>query len=157
MSEVKERNFFSEKEIQDPVEREKQLFTKFSEKLIRICSLSRGWKEKLKNVNIKLIKNRKDLNNIPITRKSGLTELQKKIPPYAGFNTKDINKFEYMFASPGPIFEPAERGDFWNMTSCLYAAGLRKGSLVYNTFSYHLGPAGIMFSNSANIIHYCYN
>ena len=26
---------------------------------------------------------------------------------------------------------------------------LRKGDLVYNTFSYHLGPAGIMIGNSA--------
>jgi phenylacetate-CoA ligase len=78
-----------------------------------------------------------------------LVELQKKNKPYAGFNIKSPKKYEYMFASPGPIYEPGEKGDFWNMASCLYASGLRKGDLVYNTFSYHLGPAGIMMGNSA--------
>ena len=53
-----------------------------------------------------------------------------------------------MFASPGPIYEPGETGDFWNMASSMHAAGLRKGDLVYNTFSYHLGPAGLMMDNS---------
>ena len=75
--------------------------------------------------------------------------MQKSNFPYAGFNIKDTKEYAYMFASPGPIYEPGEKGDFWNMSSCLHAAGLRKGDLVYNTFSYHLGPAGIMIGNSA--------
>ena len=150
MTKGKDSSFFSEKEIQDPIKREAELFHKINEKLIRITSISNGWKEKLRNISLEKIKSREDFNNIPVTRKSSLIELQKEHPPYAELNTKDVNKFDYMFASPGPIFEPGESGDFWNMASSLHAAGLREGDLVYNTFSYHLGPAGIMLGNSAN-------
>ena len=55
-----------------------------------------------------------------------------------------------MFASPGPIYEPGDKNDFWNMSRSLYAAGLRRKDIVYNTFSYHLGPAGLMMHNAAN-------
>ncbi len=146
---LQRQTYFSEEELQDPIKREELLFNRISEKLTKIVALSSGWKNRLKGVNLEKVKNRLDLNNIPITRKSSLIKLQKECAPYAGFNIKHTSKFEYMFASPGPIYEPGEKGDFWNMASCLHAAGLRKGDLVYNTFSYHLGPAGIMIGNSA--------
>ena len=57
-----------------------------------------------------------------------------------------------MFASPGPIYEPGDNNDFWNMSRSLYSAGLRKKDIVYNTFSYHLGPAGHMMHQASNIM-----
>ena len=38
--------------------------------------------------------------------------MQKSNFPYAGFNIKDTKEYAYMFASPGPIYEPGEKGDF---------------------------------------------
>ena len=143
------KNFFNKNETLDPVMREKFLFKDIGLKLKQIIEKSVGWKKRLNEVDLEKIHTREDLNNIPITRKSSLIELQKANFPYADFNIKDMSEYSYMFASPGPIYEPGEKGDFWNMSSCLYAAGLRKGDLVYNTFSYHLGPAGIMIGNSA--------
>ena len=142
-------NFFNDQETQDPLIREKLLFKDIGLKLKKITEKSVGWKNRLNKVNFEKINTREDFNNIPITRKTSLIEMQKSNFPYAGFNIKDTKEYAYMFASPGPIYEPGEKGDFWNMSSCLYAAGLRKGDLVYNTFSYHLGPAGIMIGNSA--------
>ena len=55
-----------------------------------------------------------------------------------------------MFASPGPIYEPGDHNDFWNMSRSLHSAGLRKKDIAYNTFSYHLGPAGLMFHQACN-------
>ena len=42
--------------------------------------------------------------------------------------------------------------DFWNMSRSLYSAGFREKDIVYNTFSYHLGPAGIMMHQACNSI-----
>ena len=149
MIKLNENDYYIDEEIQDPIKREEELFRNLGDKIKNITKSSNGWKRKLEGVNFENIKTRKDLEHIPITRKSSLIELQRNNMPYAGFNIKNPKKYDYMFASPGPIYEPGEKGDYWNMTSSLYASGLRKGDLVYNTFSYHLGPAGIMIGNSA--------
>jgi phenylacetate-CoA ligase len=150
MKNTKEKFFHNDSEIQEPQERENFLFKNFNEKLEFICSKSKGWNEILAGHDIKKIRTREHLKALPITRKSSLTNIQNKNLPYGGLNTKEYYDFPYMFASPGPIYEPGDNGDFWNMASSLFAAGLRKSDIVYNTFSYHLGPAGIMLSNAAN-------
>ena len=149
MIKVNSNNVYSDKETQDPLIREKVLFENISLKLKNITDQSVGWRNNLQGINFKNIKSREDFNEIPVTRKSSLIELQKNNFPYAGFNIKKPKDYAYMFASPGPIYEPGEKGDYWNMASCLFAAGMKKGDLVYNTFSYHLGPAGIMIGNAA--------
>ena len=150
MKNTNESFFYNEKEIVSANQREGSLFKNISEKLNFICSKSIGWREILSNYDINEIKTREDLKYLPITRKSNLPAIQNKELPYGGLNTKKYSEFPYMFASPGPIYEPGDTGDFWNMGSSLFAAGLRKGDLAYNTFSYHLGPAGIMLGNAAN-------
>ena len=148
MINVNSNNFFSDNEIQDPLKREELLFNDIGSRLKKVCDSSIGWRKRLSKIDFERIKTREDFNKIPITRKSSLIELQKANPPFADLNIKNSKEYAYMFASPGPIYEPGEKGDFWNMSSCLHAAGLIRGNLVYNTFSYHLGPAGIMLGNS---------
>src|SRR6185369_4066332 len=41
------------------------------------------------------------------------------------------------------------RPDFFRMARALYAAGIRAGDLVHNTFAYHLTPAGAMVESAA--------
>ena len=142
--------FYNINEIQEPYKRENFLFENFSKKLEFICNNSKGWERILSKYDIKKIKNRSDLKSLPITRKSSLTSIQSKNLPYGELTTKNHLAFQYMFASPGPIYEPGDNGDFWHMASSLFAAGLRKGNKAYNTFSYHLGPAGIMLGNAVN-------
>ena len=144
------RNFFDKKEILDRQVREEMLFKEFSQSLKKITSLSIGWKKILDDIDLNNIKNRDDLNAIPITRKSSLATLQKNNYPYGNLTTKPSSKFPFMFASPGPIYEPGDYNDFWNMSRSLHAAGLRESQIAYNTFSYHLGPAGLMMHNAAN-------
>ena len=58
-----------------------------------------------------------------------------------------------MYSSPGPIYEPEDHSeDYWRMGRALFAAGIRKGDLVHNTFSYHFTPAGFMFESGAAAI-----
>ena len=55
-----------------------------------------------------------------------------------------------VFQSPGPIYEPeGSAPDYWRMARALFAAGLRAGDLVHNSFSYHLTPAGAMMESGA--------
>jgi phenylacetate-CoA ligase len=51
--------------------------------------------------------------------------------------------------SPGPIFEvDTDEPDYFRGARAMYAGGFRPGDVVYNTFSYHLTPAGIMMESA---------
>src|SRR4030067_2845480 len=49
-----------------------------------------------------------DLEKIPITKKADLVELQKKNPPFGGFEGITISEMRRIYVSPGPIYEPGE-------------------------------------------------
>ncbi len=144
--------FFDEDEILEREAREEILFKDFSKRLKTIVGLSKGWDKILNGIEFSKIKERSDLKELPIIKKSSLPDLQKKAFPYGNLNTKPHHEFPLMFASPGPIYEPGDNNDFWNMSRSLYSAGLRKKDIVYNTFSYHLGPAGHMMHQASNIM-----
>ena len=56
-------------------------------------------------------------------------------PPFGGFAAVPLAAVARVFASPGPIYElEARRPDFFRMARALYAAGIRAGDLVHNTF-----------------------
>jgi phenylacetate-CoA ligase len=55
--------------------------------------------------------------------------------------------------SPGPIFEPEGTGvDGWGAARACFAAGLRAGDIVHNSFAYHLTPGGFMLEAGAHTI-----
>jgi phenylacetate-CoA ligase len=55
--------------------------------------------------------------------------------------------------SPGPIFEPEGYGeDWWRTARALFAAGIRKGDIVHNTFAYHLTPGGWILDAGARAL-----
>ena len=87
----------------------------------------------------------KDLERLPITRKTDLIELQKKSPPYGGFLTIPPEDIDRVFLSPGPVYEPIQHAGIKWFAKAFWAAGFRKGDVVINTFTYHLSPAGILF------------
>jgi len=91
------------------------------------------------------IRTLKDLEKLPITRKTDLIELQKAEPPYGGFLAIPPEDVERVFISPGPIYEPLHTGAIKWFARSFYAAGFRKGDIVVNTFTYHMSPAGMLF------------
>ena len=141
--------YYSKQEFDKHEIREERLFKNISSKLEKISSLSNGWNKIFQGINLNEIRSRADLEKIPITRKSDLTFIQSADLPYGGLTIKKPSDFPYMFASPGPIYEPVDEKDFWTLCSSFYSAGIRKKDLVYNTFSYHLVHAGIIFDNAA--------
>ncbi|MFC1918092.1 phenylacetate--CoA ligase family protein [Chloroflexota bacterium] len=87
----------------------------------------------------------KDLEKLPITRKTDLIELQKANPPYGGFLAIPQEDVERVFLSPGPLYEPIQHSGIKWFGKSFWAAGFRQGDIVVNTFTYHMSPAGILF------------
>jgi len=90
------------------------------------------------------------LSALPVLRKSDLPALQAALPPFGGLTDLAPGAFPRLFLSPGPIHEPGpRRADGWNVGRALFAAGLRAGDVVLNTFGYHLTPAGLLMDDAA--------
>ena len=137
-------------ELRSKKERDSYQFEKLRKIIDLAKSNSEGWKLILEGIKSDSIKKRNDLNNIPITQKSSLSKFQSLNPPLGGLTTKNPNNFRHLFASPGPIYEPGGEGDFWRMSRAMQAANFEKGDVMYNTFSYHLTPAGFMMDQAAS-------
>ncbi|MDQ6894561.1 MAG: AMP-binding protein [Acidobacteriota bacterium] len=106
--------------------------------------------QRLRDIAAEEITGRAALARIPVLRKSELAELQARHPPFGGLAALQSGECAHVFASPGPNYEPVgRRPDHGNFARPLYAAGIRRGDLVYNTFSYHFTPAGLMIESAA--------
>jgi phenylacetate-coenzyme A ligase PaaK-like adenylate-forming protein len=95
------------------------------------------------------IRSIQDLERIPITKKSELIAIQKEHPPFGGRLTLPINQLKRIYVSPGPIFDPLGPGRA-DPRCCksVFAAGIRPGDLVQNTFLYHFTPFGLYFDDA---------
>jgi len=115
-----------------------------------------AFKSKMDSVGLKPkdIQTIKDLEKISITEKTDLMKLQKKNPPFGGFEGVPMNKLRRIFISPGPIYEPGEVDyDELGWAQGMYAGGFRPGDIVINTFSYHMVPFALqMVDNSLHRI-----
>jgi len=141
--------FFDELEIMPPREREKYFTQKLAESInygYQNAPLVREIFDRA-GVSPSDIKTAKDLEKIPITRKTDLIELQRLKPPYGGFLTISPEDIGEIFISPGPIYEPQfgpyGKGKVSWFVKAFHAAGFRRGDTVVNTFTYHMSPAGI--------------
>jgi phenylacetate-CoA ligase len=91
-----------------------------------------------------------ELGSVPVLSKDALPELQAEDPPFGGLLAVAKSELRRVYCSPGPIFDPEGDGpDYWGFAPALFAAGFRPGASVYNTFSYHLTPAGAMMEEAA--------
>ncbi|MBV9249621.1 MAG: AMP-binding protein [Acetobacteraceae bacterium] len=107
----------------------------------------------LSSVDPAAIDSRAALAQLPVTRKSELKDIQARRYPFGGLNGWDIGKVAHIYQSPGPIYEPDSDGvDYWRFARSLWAAGVRPGMIVHNTFSYHLTPAGMIIESGARVI-----
>ena len=115
-----------------------------------------AFKNKMDSVGLKPkdIQTIKDLEKIPITKKTDLMELQRKNPPFGGFEGVPITEMRRIFISPGPIYEPGEADyDELGWAQGMYAGGFRPGDVAINTFSYHMVPFALqMVDNSLHMI-----
>jgi phenylacetate-CoA ligase len=139
-------------ETRDLAEREHDLFLHLP-KHIAHAMRAPGWQKHLAETDPHALISRAALAKLPILRKSDFVALQKSDPPFAGFNVTPPGKAKRLFMSPGPIFEPqSEEGDFAGVARALFAAGVRAGDIVHNSFSYHLTPGAWMLEAGAHAL-----
>jgi phenylacetate-CoA ligase len=142
--------YYDTLEVRDPAEREAALMAALPRIVATAKEHAPAYRERLANLRPEDIADRRALAQLPLTRKSDLIELQRRNPPFGGLAALPAGAAARVFASPGPIYElEARRPDFFRMARALYAAGFRSSDLVYNTFSYHLTPAGAMVESAA--------
>jgi phenylacetate-CoA ligase len=144
--------YFDTLETRHPAEREADLFTRLPG-VLRKAMAAPAHAERLAGIDPAAIVDRAALARLPVLRKSDLPALHKASPPFGGFVAGAVGSFGRLFTSPGPIFEPEPtHPDPWRGARALFAAGLRKGDVVQNTFSYHLTPGGFIFDSAARAL-----
>ena len=83
-------------------------------------------------------------------RKSALAEMQRAEPPFGALAAAPTSAFRRLFASPGGIYEPeSAAADPWGAARAFAAAGVERGEIVVNCFSYHLTPGGRILESGA--------
>ena len=143
----KQDEFFDELEVMPAEAREKYLDQKLSQAVDYAYRNAPAAKQILDRAGVSPaeIRTVKDLEKLPITRKTDLIELQRAKLPYGGFLAIPTVDIDRVFISPGPIYEPLHTGAIRWFAKSFYAAGFRRGDVVINTFTYHMSPAGILF------------
>jgi len=144
-------------EIRDPAERERDLLAALPKQIAQAQTATSAFKKILDGVKPADITTRQALEQLPVTRKSELLELQKQRradDPFGGFASIVRGpRMPRVFASPGTIYEPeGEARDYWRTARALHAAGFRSGDLIHNSFSYHMTPAGSIMETGAHAL-----
>jgi phenylacetate-CoA ligase len=145
--------YYDTLETRSPAEREKALMQALSQQVAHAKANAPFFAEWLKDVDPAAVTSRAALARLPLLRKSVLGAVQKKSPPMGGLIAVPMSKVRHVFMSPGPIFEiETDEPDYFRGARAMHAAGLRPGDVVYNTFSYHLTPAGMMMESAARAL-----
>ncbi len=144
---------YDDLETRSPEARERALGKALSAQIENARHKAPAYRALLESVDAKSIDSRAALAGLPVTRKTELLQRQGEAPPFGGLVATATAELAHVFASPGPIFEPEARTrDYWRMARALFAAGIRSGELVHNTFSYHFTPAGLMLESGAHAL-----
>ena len=131
-------------------QRETALFLELRAALAIARTRSPALRRQLRQIRIDEIRTRADLARIPVMRKPALKEMQEDTPPFGGLASTRTALMKRLLVSPGPIFEPEGHArDYWGAARALYAAGVRRGDIVLNCFSYHLTPGGHIMESGA--------
>jgi len=95
-------------------------------------------------INISEVRTLDDFEKLPVISREKLIKLEMSEPPYGGLNNKEVT-IDRIFISPGPVYEPhlSENDILW--ARAYFAAGIGKGDVVLNAFSYHMVAAGLTF------------
>src|SRR3989304_1203479 len=129
--------YFDELETMRVLQRERYLNHKLAEAVKHAYENAPAAREimDLAGVTPAEIKKYRDLEKLPIIRKTDLIERQKEHPPYGGFLAILPGDVERVFISPGPIYEPIQHSGIKWFSHSFWAAGFREGDIVVDTFT----------------------
>ena len=142
--------YFDKEETQSADERAGRQFGLLRDVLELAMAKAPGWAERLADVTVSAVNGPAALAELPVLRKSDLGVAQAAMPPLGGLTTVAP---QYLFQSPGPIYEPGYNvADWWRLGRFLYACGIGPADVVQNCFAYHLTPAGMIFESGARAV-----
>ncbi len=145
--------FYDDLETRSTEAREADLFAQLRSVVAGALANSTHYAAAFKGLDPDSLTDRAALAQLPVLRKSELTELQSAALPFGGVNAIPIGQFQRIYQSPGPIYEavtPDHAGK--RMDRFLHAMGVTSNDVVHNCFSYHFTPAGLMFDAAAQAI-----
>jgi phenylacetate-CoA ligase len=158
-------DYFDDLECLDPAEREQALMAALPLQIAHAQAHAPAFAELFAGLDARSINSRAALASLPVTRKADLQARQQRLRAtdalggYAaiGWGLRGVGGARggarRVFQSPGGIYEPeGQGGDYWRAARALFAAGVRKGDLLHNSFSYHLTPAGSMMEGGAQAL-----
>lgn len=145
--------YFDVLETRAPEERERALFARLPDFLKGALADTVGLARWLEGVEPAAVTSRAALASLPVLRKHELMELQASDPPFGGFANAAALRGGRVFLSPGPIWEPQGLGlDPGGGARAFFAAGIRRGDIVHNAFSYHMTPGGFLLDAGARAL-----
>lgn len=145
--------YYDRQEVRRPAEREQAIFHALPGLIHHALDNTPFFARHFAGVEADSIDSREALARLPLLRRSDILALQRQAPPFGGLHATPIPRLGRIFASPGPIYDPEGiRVDYWRFARAMFAAGIRPGELVHNSFSYHLTPAGSMAENGARAL-----
>jgi phenylacetate-CoA ligase len=139
---------FDELETREPQARERALFERLPRFLAQAAKGAPGLARWLEGHDLASVTGREALARLPVLRKSELMELQQAEPPFGGFADPALLEGNRVFMSPGPIWEPLG-SDARQTARAFFAAGIRAGDLVHNSFAYHMTPGAWLIDEGA--------
>lgn len=146
-------NYFDNHETREPETREAELFAALRGQVAHAKANAPYFADTLADIDPEAVTGRQELAKLPVLRKGALIDMQRQNPPFGGVVVQPVSGLSRLFTSPGPIYEPqGRRDDYWRLARALYAAGIRKGDIVHNSFAYHLTPAGAMLESAAHAL-----
>ncbi|MGY8527142.1 phenylacetate--CoA ligase family protein [Paracidovorax citrulli] len=149
-------DYFDHLETRPHDERERALLAALSRQVDHARRHAPFYAVALRDVDTAALTSRAALASLPVTRKALLGQMQRQVPPLGGLNATPLSGLRHLFQSPGPLNEPdGHASDWWRTARAMHAAGFRQGDLVYNTFSYHFTPAGMMMESGAHRLGCC--
>lgn len=147
--------FIREKETMSREKREAYQIEKLSETLSHGFSQSKAIRSGFEKAGLRPgeIKDLRDLEKLPVTKKADLVNAQKESLPFGGFEVISEAGVRRIYVSPGPVYEPGE----WDYedrrwAQALYACGIRERDIALNTFNYHLTPLALMLDESLRML-----
>lgn len=139
-------------ETRQPARREADLFKRLPA-VVAAAQRLPAWRRHLRGVDPVALTDRAALTRLPVLRKSELSAIQRRKPPFGGLLPWQPAAYRRLMMSPGPIFEPESReADPWRVARALTAAGAARRDIVLNTFSYHLTPGAWCFDAGAQAL-----
>lgn len=140
--------YFDENEIRSVEERQARQGRRMTEMLREGYRKSHKLKGLLDQVGVdpETFRFPEDMAKLPVISREKLVEWELADPPYGGLDDPNA-AIDRIFISPGPVYEPhlSEDDPLW--ARAYKAAGVRKGEIALNAFSYHMVAAGLTFHN----------